>query len=280
MDFRVKDDQQKPICNARLKGGSDPLVTVLLSTFNRADFLPIAIESILRQTYRRFELIIIRDGGESVGHIVDSFNDDRIHFIDRSENRGKAASLNEALSLAQGTYISYLDDDDIWYPHHLQVLVDALGRRPEYGLAYSDLYKSHYRLLPGSRRQVLAKNVEISRDFNRLLMLQFNHVLHVSLMHRRDLLERVGGYNEDLNVLIDWDLTRRLCFYTDFLHVPIVTGEYYAAIENSDRISIQRRKNVNDYLRNLLTIRTTRPRNRGCCRICRWWSCMIKRTMR
>jgi hypothetical protein len=106
---------------------------------------------------------------------------------------------------------------------------------------------------------VLAKNVEISRDFDRMLMLQFNHALHVSVMHRRELLDRAGGYNESLNVLIDWDLTRKLCFYTDFLHVPVITGEYYAPVGDCDRISVQRRKNVNEYLRNLLTIRTTRP---------------------
>lgn len=245
--------------NASFDHTANPLVTVLLPTYNRADFLPLAIESVLRQSYQRLELIIIRDGGQAVAPIVQSYNDDRIRFIDRAENRGKAASLNEAIGIARGSYISYLDDDDVWYPNHLQVLLEALQQHPKFGLAYTDLYKAHYRSLPGSRRLVLAKNIEISRDFDRLLMLQFNHVLHVSLMHRRDLLNKAGLYNENLNVLIDWDLTRRLCFYTDFLHVPVVTGEYYAAIENSDRVSIQRRKNVNDYVRNVLTIRSSRP---------------------
>jgi glycosyltransferase involved in cell wall biosynthesis len=239
--------------------GTGPLVTVLLATYNRAAFLPVAIESVLRQDFENFELFVIRDGGEGVAPIVHAYADARIRFIDRAENRGKAASLNEAIAMARGEYIAYLDDDDIWYPNHLRVLADALRRYPEYGAAYSDLYKTHYRLLPGLRRQVLAKNVEISRDFDRWLMLQFNHVLHVSVMHRRELLNRAGPYNEQLNVLIDWDLTRRLCFYTDFLHVPVVTGEYYAAIENSDRMSIQRRKNVRDYVRNVLTIRSHRP---------------------
>jgi hypothetical protein len=90
-------------------------------------------------------------------------------------------------------------------------------------------------------------------------MLQFNQTLHVSLIHRRDIFERAGLYNENLNVLIDWDLTRKLSFYTDFLHIPVVTGEYYAPVGDCDRISVVRRKNVNDYLRNVLTIRTTRP---------------------
>ncbi|MHC4834576.1 MAG: glycosyltransferase family 2 protein [Planctomycetota bacterium] len=244
--------QQNPI-------KTDPLVTVLLPTYNRPRSLSTAIDSVLAQSYSQFELIVIRDGGQPIASIMQSYDDARIVLIDRDENRGKAASLNEALARAKGQYVCYLDDDDQWYSNHIQTLVHALEDNPEYGLAYSDLYKVHYRALSGSRRHILAKNVEISRDFDRMLMLQFNHVLHVSLMHRKDLLDQAGPYNEDLRVLIDWDLTRRLCFYTDFLHIPTVTGEYHAAVADSDRISVQQRKDTASYLRTLLTIRGTRP---------------------
>ena len=238
---------------------TNPLVTVLLPTYNRAESLSTAIDSILAQSYSQFELIIIRDGGQPIASVMRNYDDSRICLIDRDENRGKAASLNEALNRAKGKYICYLDDDDRWYPNHISTLTQALEEHPEYGLAYSDLYKVHYRPLSGGRRQILAKNVEISRDFDRMLSFQFNHVLHVSLMHRRDLLDQAGPYNENLRVLIDWDLTRRLCFYTDFLHIPSVTGEYYAAVGESDRISVQQRKDTGKYLHNLLTIRSTRP---------------------
>jgi len=238
---------------------TNPLVTVLLPTYNRAESLSAAIDSVLGQSYSQFELIVIRDGGQPVVPVMQNYDDSRICLIDRDENRGKAASLNEALIQAKGKYVCYLDDDDRWYSTHLLTLVQALEKQPEYGLAYSDLYKVHYRPLSGGRRQILAKNMEISRDFDRMLMFQFNHVLHVSLMHRRDLLDQAGPYNEDLRVLIDWDLTRRLCFYTDFLHIPSVTGEYYASVGQCDRISVQQRKDTGKYLHNLLTIRSTRP---------------------
>ena len=237
----------------------NPLVTVLLPTYNRPESLSVAIGSVLAQSYSQFELIVIRDGGEPIAPVMKNYDDSRICLIDRDENRGKAASLNEALHQAKGKYICYLDDDDRWYPNHIQILVQALEKHSEYGVTYSDLYKVHYRPLSGGRRQILAKNVEISRDFDRMLMLQFNHVLHVSLMHRRDLLDQAGPYNEDLKVLIDWDLTRRLCFYTNFLHIPSVTGEYYASVGECDRISVQQRKDTGKYLRTLLTIRSTRP---------------------
>jgi len=155
--------------------------------------------------------------------------------------------------------VAYLDDDDVYYPHHVELLVEALENGTDCQVAYTDLYKSYCNVLPDGSRQVLSKHVEISRDFDRFLMLYFNHVLHVSLMHRRDLLARTGPYNENLTILIDWDMTRRLAFFSDFQHVPMITGEFYSPVGESDRISFQQRKDSEAYLRNILAIRTTRP---------------------
>jgi hypothetical protein len=243
-----------------------------MSTYNRPGYVREAVGSILQQTYRNFEVILVRDGGKPIGDIAGEFGDERLIFIDREQNQGKPYSLNEAIGRAKGKYVCYLDDDDLYYPNHLQVLVDALEGQGEYGVAYSDLYKVNCRVAEDGRRMVLSKNVEISRDFSRMTMLRFNHILHVSLMHDRELLERAGGYNEDLDALVDWDLTRKLVFYTDFLHVPKITGEFYAPVPvddeqtmystphgDCDRISVIQREDTTEFIRNLLTIRSTRP---------------------
>ena len=196
-----------------------PLVSVLIPTFNRARYFQKALKSILNQSYENMQVIVINDGGQDVSDIVESFYDSRILFINRKENYGKAYSLNEALKHAEGKYVAYLDDDDIFYPMHIETLVDALENKTDCQVAYSDLYKSYCKVLPDGTRQILSKTVEVSRDFDRFFLLHFNHVLHVSLMHRRDLIERTGPYNENLNVLIDWDMTRRLAFFSDFYHV-------------------------------------------------------------
>ncbi|MHC5083178.1 MAG: glycosyltransferase [Planctomycetota bacterium] len=243
-----------------LNYNSGPLVTVLISTYNRPEYLRFALRSIFNQTYKNFEIILTRDGGMPVRDAIAEFLDDpRLIFVDRDENRGLPYSFNQALYRAKGEYICYLGDDDVLFPFHIEVLLNAMLSQDQCQVVYGDLYKAHCRVLGGGRRRVLSKNVEISRDYDRMLMLQFNHALHVSLLHRKDVFEKAGYYNEDLNVMIDWDLTRKLCFYTDFMHVPIVTGEYYAPVGDCDRISIQRRKDVNEYLRNVLTIRSTRP---------------------
>ena len=236
-----------------------PKVSVLLPTYNRRRYLPVSLSSVVHQDYRDLEIFVIRDGGEEVSDIVNSFNDSRIVFIDRNENRGLPHTLNEAIVRAKGKYICYLGDDDLYYPHHVSTLVDVLENKTDCQAAYSDLYKTYCRLMPDGSRQVLGKVVEISRDFDRFLMLYFNHVLHVSLMHRKDLIEKTGLYNENLNVLIDWDMTRRLVFFTDFYHVGKITGEFYSPVGDNDRISFQQRKNTDSFLENFLSIRTTRP---------------------
>ena len=236
-----------------------PLVSVLLPTFNRPQYLYEALASVLYQSYRNLQIIVVNDGGEDVSAIVNAFNNPRIIFINRKENRGLPFTLNEAFTHAKGKYICYLGDDDLYYSHHVSTLLDALENQTDCHVAYSDLYKVYCRIMPDGSRQVLSKVVQVSRDFDRFLMLQFNHTLHVSLMHRRDLLEKIGPYNEDLNVLIDWDLTRRLVFFSDFYHVCEITGEYYNPMGECDRISVQQRKDKNEYIRNVQTIQTTRP---------------------
>ncbi|MCX5654063.1 MAG: glycosyltransferase [Planctomycetota bacterium] len=236
-----------------------PLVSVLVPTFNRRRYLAGALRSLVRQTYPHFEAFVVNDGGEPVADLVASFNDPRLIMLDRRENRGKAFSLNQALQHASGKYVAYLDDDDLYYPHHLATLVEALETQDDCHAAYTDLYKVHCRVEPDGSRQVLGKVVNISRDFDRFFLCHFNHVLHVSLAHRRDLLDRTGLYNEDLRVLIDWDMTRRLAFFTDFLHLPEVTGEFYGPVGACDRISYRMRLDKVEYLKQVLTIRTARP---------------------
>ena len=235
------------------------MVSVLLPTFNRPLYLAQALDSVVRQRYRNLQIIVVNDGGSDVTGVVESFNDPRIEFISRRQNRGKPFSLNEALARARGKYVAYLDDDDVHYPNHIESLVEALENDGDCGVAYSDLYKVYCRVAADGRRIALSKVVEVSRDFDRFVMLYYNHVLHVSCLHHRDLLDKTGPYNENLNVLIDWDMTRRLAFFSDFRHIHRVTGEYYQPEGNNDRISYQQRKSRQDYARNALTIRTTRP---------------------
>jgi len=237
-----------------------PKITVLIGTYNRPGYLKEAIASVVNQTMDDWELLVMNDGGVDVGYVVDSFGDPRITYFNDDVNRGFTVRLNFGLKKARGKYIAYLGDDDLYYPHHLEVLSKALDEHPEIGAAYSDLYAvSFIKDEITGKRYPLKKYVQVSRDFNRDFMLYFNHTLHVSLMHKRDLALRVEGYNEKVGVLIDWNMTRKLCYYTDFLFVPQVTGEYYMPIFKSDRISVLERKDRESYKHNLRKIKADLP---------------------
>ncbi|MEW5723317.1 MAG: glycosyltransferase [Thermodesulfobacteriota bacterium] len=214
---------------------AEPLVSVILCTYNRPEYLEEAVRGVIGQELTEWELLVINDGGLCVGHILDRLADPRIRYFPRPENRGKAACCNFGLGQARGRYIAYLDDDDLWYPHHLRVLAQALDEDPVPAGVYSDLYSVTYAADPaGGRRFPVHKALYVSRNFNREFTFNLNHVLHVSLMHRKEAALRVGGYDESIRVFIDWNLIRKLSFVYDLKHVPAVTGEYMQSLKKKE----------------------------------------------
>ena len=117
-----------------------PLVSVIIATHNRAALLPVAVRSILSQTLRDFELIIIDDASSDdtprvIGELMKT--DKRIHTIRSDENIGPGAARNLGILQAQGEYIAIMDDDDFSRPDRLQKEVEVLRANPEIGLVFS-----------------------------------------------------------------------------------------------------------------------------------------------
>ena len=111
-----------------------PVISVILPVFNSEEFIRKAIESVLAQTFEDFELIIVNDGStDSSKDIIDSFEDDRIRLISQS-NQGPGAARNNALRIAEGEYIMYLDSDDWFCPDALEV---AYGEITKFGADFT-----------------------------------------------------------------------------------------------------------------------------------------------
>jgi len=105
---------------------NSPLVTVALCTYNDAQYIESSIKSLLNQTYKNLQIIIVNDGStDATANIVKNIKDNRIHFIDR-DNKGKAASLNEILDTAEGKYLVIQDGDDLSKFNRIEVLVDQM----------------------------------------------------------------------------------------------------------------------------------------------------------
>lgn len=239
---------------------TSPKVTVLISTYNRPEYLHDAVQSVIDQTMRDWELIVMNDGGVDVGHIVERFNDSRIRYLNDDVNRGVAARFNIGIREARGEYIAYNGDDDILYPNHLDVLYKTLQANPHVQVAYTNPYHVVFAVdKETGRRFPLEKRVIVSRDFNRNLMFTINLAAHGCLMHSRELALRVGGYDEDVRVLVDWNLTRKMTYFTDFVYIPELTIEGWIPFEKSDRITDRERKNQESFKHNLRKIMADHP---------------------
>ena len=98
-----------------------PLVSVVLPTFNRERLLPRAINSVLNQTYKNLELIIVNDGStDDTEKVVKGYSDKRIRYYKQELNKGGSAARNVGIKLARGELISFQDSDDEWLPEKLE----------------------------------------------------------------------------------------------------------------------------------------------------------------
>ncbi len=204
-----------------------PLVSVLMSTYNRRSFLPAAIESVKAQGYANWELILVNDGGEKVDDIVRRSVDTRIRHVKLDSNHGKGHAINRAFRESSGEFIAYLDDDDIWYPDHLERLLLPLLTIPGIEMAYSDAYDVWLRETSDHDFQEVDRKLRYFHQVTFNDLLSQNYIQGLSVVHRRDLFERTGGMDEKLEVLIDWDLWRRIAALTYPYHVSRVTAEHF-----------------------------------------------------
>lgn len=167
-----------------------PSVTVLMPAYNAARYIREAIESVLAQTYTRFEFLIINDGStDDTEAIIRSYDDPRIRLYNQ-ENQGVIGALNRGLILAEGEYIARFDADDVCYPERLSVQLDWFAQHPEgvlLGAAADYIDKDGHALFewqPSSYEQAdLANEVYRQCPFD-----------HPTVMYRKEVALRLGGY--------------------------------------------------------------------------------------
>ena len=192
---------------------------------NRPDRLVTALRSVFAQTFTDYEIIVVNDAGCDVEATVASLKaPQRITCVRHDSNKGLAAARNTGLEAAQGKYIAYLDDDDVFYPDHLQTLVEFLDKHPG-TVAYTDADCAFQDLVNGqwatTRREVMW-----SQDWDNNKILVDNFVPNLCVMHERACLEKSGKFDESLGRHEDWDLLIRLSRHFAFAHIRKVTCEF------------------------------------------------------
>ena len=117
-------------------------VTIILPVYNGERYLREAIDSVLSQTYRDFELWVVNDGStDGTVAIVDSYTDPRVKRIDNPHNMGLVATLNRAFAMVESPYIARMDDDDLWHAQKLELQIALLESNPEIGICGTSIHK-------------------------------------------------------------------------------------------------------------------------------------------
>lgn len=184
----------------------NPKVTVLMSVYNGEKYLQEAIDSILGQTFKDFEFLIINDGStDKTGEILESYNDPRIKIIDNKKNIGLTKSLNIGLRKAKGEYIARQDADDISMPERLKEEVVFLEMHQDYAVVgtFAKIINENSEILYFLERPV--EDLKIREVFKK-----DNCIIHGSSMIRRVCLSDTGFYNELMIRSQDYELWLRL----------------------------------------------------------------------
>lgn len=179
-------------------------VSVITPTYNRAHLVREAIDSVLAQTFTEFELIVVDDGStDGTPAVLAQITDDRVKVI-RRENGGASAARNTGLAAAKGKWIAFLDSDDLFLPHRLELQMAQAEKAPNAGLIYG-------RYFATSHARPEKKLTGRCADKIKLEDLLMGPVFHWStvLIQRKFLLE-AGGFDTRFAVGEEWELTLRL----------------------------------------------------------------------
>ncbi|MCX6641689.1 MAG: glycosyltransferase [bacterium] len=205
---------------------SQPLVSIIIPTLDRPKQLKDTLRSLLDQTYKNWEALVINDGGAVLklgeGGVP---ADERIRIINLPENHERSYCRNFGIKEACGKYVAFLDDDDVFYRHHLDLAVGALetdiaGRKVWYGNSCEAT-----GILENDGFKIAHTRLAYSAPFDRKQLLVNNYIPILALVFNREVFSG-HLFNEEMNLLEDYDLLIRLSRKYHFLHQNLVTNEF------------------------------------------------------
>ncbi len=197
---------------------NNPKISVIMPAYNSEQFIAEAIDSILKQTFQDFEFIIINDGStDNTVNIIKSFNDDRIVFINNSENNGIAIALNQGLKIAKGQYIARMDSDDIALPNRFEKQVSYMDKHPDVGVLGTQFE------FFGEENRITANTEEL----NVLELFGSCNIGHPTVMIRKELFDKFNlRYNDEYKYCEDYELWSRMLKVTKIVNLPDVLLRY------------------------------------------------------
>lgn len=214
----------------------EPLISVIMSEYNTNEqLLRNSINSIIKQTYKNFELIIIDDSGiDALNKVSDVLEDVRIKIYKNEKNMGLVYSLNKALELAKGKYIARMDTDDISYNNRLEVEVKYLEEHPEVDLVASNIEYYDGNWIWGRTKGY--------GEINKNDLLNGSPIAHPTIMAKRKTMLNVGGY-PNYNRCEDYAMWIELVAQNYKLYkIEDVLLRYHLSIDDYKKRTLKNRK--------------------------------------
>lgn len=209
------------------KAVDQELCSVIMPVYNRAGCVSEAIQSVLEQSHRNFELIIVDDGStDDTAKVIRSFADPRIHVITSEQNNGCAHARNLGLEKAKGKYVFYLDSDNLWDSRYLKAMVGAFNECDTADALYCGQY-----LFGKDLKSCMAVRFA---SYNPSLLGNRNYIDLNCFAHRRDIIEKVGLFNSELRRLVDAEFILRISKCCRICSVPVLLSIYrYERADNT-----------------------------------------------
>ncbi len=220
---------------------TEPIISVIVRTVDRPETLRLALTSLANQTVDSFEVVVVCDAGPDIQYLLEDFSPYlSIHYVHKAEPIGRSEALNVGVAHATGKYISYLDDDDIVYPTHLETLLNTImeGKEGE-TFAYVDYNRALVTLV--SDHTATVSRVPVATwnfDYDSLLTSNFLPI-HTWL-HDKKVWEEVGGFATDMDMMEDWDFLIRIAQRRSFLAASRITCEYRFYLTRADSLVANR----------------------------------------
>lgn len=221
-------------------------VSVIMRTFNRPRMLERALASVAAQTWPDREVVVVNDGGVDVTDIIRSFRGKLdivyLHF-DADEKPGRCIAATKGIEAATGQWIAYLDDDDVYYPDHLSIVMDAVRAHPGSMCFYTDGMMAEESFDSESGTYGVKRVIEgPSWDFSRARFYTSCYIHLSTFVHHRSVWEKHGGFDPELPVLEDLDLYFRFSQDHDFVHVRRFTTQYHIRDDDTNAVTAMRRE--------------------------------------
>lgn len=191
------------------------MITAIIPAYNGVSrYLEQAIRSVLAQHYQAVELIIVDDAStDDTAHLVGQFP--KVRYVRRAVNGGQAAARNEGARLAEGEFLAFLDQDDLWEPTFLQEMMAEALARPDAAVIHADGFQIN------ESNQILEYDAAMKHMASITQMLRGGHDVATSgSLFRKACFDAVGGYDEQLSIWEDIDLAIRLYQRFPVIHLP------------------------------------------------------------